>query len=329
MTNIYVLNLENGKYYVGKSQNVQKRFQQHLKGYASVWTKQYKPINIIEVVKNCSDFDEDKYVKIYMSLYGIDNVRGGSYLLPELDINTKQFLQKELWLAKNLCLRCGRNNHFVKQCYFTTNVYGENIEEPATNKTNDGYKTKMIKNMVSSFINIVNEYIPIKEPIKEFIVHNTHDADNHTIQKIHNYNGEFDDYDVKKLFECKKILKKMQNELKMNFSDMKCIYLLETEIHNEKCILCGEDYDYLYNFSKRYSVFESIISNNISKLHNDKEIQDSILRKIQIEKHTKQENILMYLEDLPLFIKNVLLKSNTITVICNQIDKEITKKYEF
>lgn len=32
-TNIYVLRLEGGRYYVGKSYNVMNRYEQHIKGY--------------------------------------------------------------------------------------------------------------------------------------------------------------------------------------------------------------------------------------------------------------------------------------------------------
>ena len=38
-TNIYILKLENNKYYVGKTDNLEQRKQQHLNGSASSWTK--------------------------------------------------------------------------------------------------------------------------------------------------------------------------------------------------------------------------------------------------------------------------------------------------
>ena len=73
-TTIYILKLRDGKYYVGKSDNVQKRFEQHLEGKGSAWTKKYSPINIEKKIPNASPFEEDRYVKEYMSKYGVDNV---------------------------------------------------------------------------------------------------------------------------------------------------------------------------------------------------------------------------------------------------------------
>ena len=43
-TNIYVLKLQGGRYYVGKSQDVIGRYKQHMDGKGSAWTKKYKPI---------------------------------------------------------------------------------------------------------------------------------------------------------------------------------------------------------------------------------------------------------------------------------------------
>jgi hypothetical protein len=126
-TNIYVLKLQKGKYYVGKTDNLEKRKQQHINGTACTWTKKYKPISVEKIIPNASDFDEDKYTKEYMSIYGIDNVRGGSYVTEELDDIQHYSLTKEIWAAKNLCTACGRNNHFVKNCYATTDVDGNSL----------------------------------------------------------------------------------------------------------------------------------------------------------------------------------------------------------
>ena len=79
MTNIYILKLEENRYYVGKSKDIDKRYIQHILDDGSSWTQKFKPIEIIKVINNCDSFEEDKQVKQLMSIYGIDNVRGGSY----------------------------------------------------------------------------------------------------------------------------------------------------------------------------------------------------------------------------------------------------------
>ena len=120
-TNIYILKLINSKYYVGKTSNIEKRFQVHLNGSGSFWTKIHKPIEIEKIIPNASPYDEDRYTKEYMGIYGINNVRGGSYVTKELDENQVALLQKEIWGAQNLCFKCG-GNHFVKDNYKESTV---------------------------------------------------------------------------------------------------------------------------------------------------------------------------------------------------------------
>ena len=126
-TNIYVLKLSKNKWYVGKSDNHLKRYQDHLNGTGSAWTKLYRPISLEKTIEG-SVFDEDKITKEYMAKYGIENVRGGSYVQIELSEFHKEALKMEIWGANNLCSQCGRSGHFVKDCYATTDTTGKKIE---------------------------------------------------------------------------------------------------------------------------------------------------------------------------------------------------------
>jgi cellular nucleic acid-binding protein len=121
-TNIYVLKLEGGRYYVGKAENVARRYQQHFAGNGSSWTKKYRPMTIVKTVANVSPFQEDMVTKEYMSKYGIDNVRGGSYCQIQLDESQIESLSREIRGASDLCTRCGRSGHYVKDCYAKTEI---------------------------------------------------------------------------------------------------------------------------------------------------------------------------------------------------------------
>lgn len=127
-TNIYIIRLKGGRYYVGKSDNVSKRYEQHLNGKGSSWTKDYPPITLEKIIENASPFEEDKITKEYMAKYGIDKVRGGSYVQKELSDFQIETLKLEIWAANNLCTQCGRSNHFAKNCYAKTDVFGNKIE---------------------------------------------------------------------------------------------------------------------------------------------------------------------------------------------------------
>jgi hypothetical protein len=116
MVYIYILQLEQGKYYIGKTSNPQFRIESHFNLNGSSWTIKYKPIKLIKLIPNCDDYDEDKYTRIYMDKYGIKNVRGGSYVKIELDTTTITHLQQMSNGTNNKCFLCSKEGHFAKDC---------------------------------------------------------------------------------------------------------------------------------------------------------------------------------------------------------------------
>jgi predicted GIY-YIG superfamily endonuclease len=141
MVTIYVLKLENDKYYVGKTHRGSDiRFQEHISGKGSEWTKLYKPISILETTEHDSAFEEDVFTKKYMMKYGIENVRGGSYTNIVLDDWQIKSLEHEFKSVTDCCFKCGKKGHFVYDCEkYNMNEYLSSFE------TNEKIDSEIIK----------------------------------------------------------------------------------------------------------------------------------------------------------------------------------------
>jgi len=171
MVFIYILQLENKKYYVGKTTNPEFRLNHHFKSYGSAWTNKYKPMHVLELIPDCDNFDEDKHTLKCMEQYGINNVRGGSFFELKLDKDNKDTIKKmingstdkcyicgenghfakdcsqdddnlleefeNLLIDKDLCFRCYRKGHYSQNCRAKRTISGEEIEEPSDEETDD------------------------------------------------------------------------------------------------------------------------------------------------------------------------------------------------
>lgn len=77
----YVLSLEEDKWYVGFSTQLNKRLAQHIQGKGANWTKVYLMTGLVEVrVGNV----EKELTLEYMQNYGWENVRGSSWCQVDL-----------------------------------------------------------------------------------------------------------------------------------------------------------------------------------------------------------------------------------------------------
>lgn len=82
---LYALKLENNKWYVGQTYNVEKRFKSHSTGRGASWTMLHRPIEIAEIreteflIQDDATALEDDMTLEYALKYGAENVRGGGY----------------------------------------------------------------------------------------------------------------------------------------------------------------------------------------------------------------------------------------------------------
>jgi len=120
--NVYVLQLSDGKFYVGRTADSESRIRQHFSGYGSAWTRLHPPLEVLEVHSNVPIAEENEITKRYMQQHGWQNVRGGAY--SQVDLRKEDLLDKhkEVLSDADRCLICGRHGHWANQCFAKTRV---------------------------------------------------------------------------------------------------------------------------------------------------------------------------------------------------------------
>lgn len=124
---VYVLELENGKYYVGHTKDVNlSRILEHGNTQKSaMWTQQHKPLRIMRMIPG-STCDEDRMTIHAMEVFGWRNVRGGKWTRTQME-NPPQELVRNGLLTNEICTRCTRYGHNVKICLWQVEPDGDVI----------------------------------------------------------------------------------------------------------------------------------------------------------------------------------------------------------
>lgn len=112
----YILKLENGKYYIGRTKRTMaERYPEHVAGKGSSWTSLHKPIEIITTIEG-SKWQEDILFFEYVEKYGVDNVRGGTYTKITLSSSELSEIERKLDSVNNRCYKCHKAGHFAGKC---------------------------------------------------------------------------------------------------------------------------------------------------------------------------------------------------------------------
>lgn len=77
---VYVLLLQEGKFYVGSTDNPYSRLWDHFRcsSNSALWVREWgPPVRVVEIARNCSPEDEHYKYAEYADKFGWMNVRGG------------------------------------------------------------------------------------------------------------------------------------------------------------------------------------------------------------------------------------------------------------
>lgn len=115
---IYILPLEGDRLYVGTTNNIARRTEEHLSGQGAAFTKKYRmvgslPIRVY-VLKN--QFMEDNVTVALMCEFGYNFVRGGSYVTNKLSAAQQRHLRLQCAHTDGRCIKCGLQGHKSSSC---------------------------------------------------------------------------------------------------------------------------------------------------------------------------------------------------------------------
>ena len=153
---VYVLVLNNGKRYVGSSENIEKRVSEHKHGRGAAYTKRHGIVGqdvVITTQDGTIESWEQNETLAQMIKYGVHNVRGFQWVTDDLSPNDANVVKTLMCGLFSLCNHCGRPGHFGADCpdpYSKAKWMVEvcSISEPKSNK--DAISELITQSSVSS-----------------------------------------------------------------------------------------------------------------------------------------------------------------------------------
>ena len=126
---IYVLELEEGHVYVGKSRDVERRVRQHSSGKGASFTKAYKPtgrrLPRLGTLSGDGDGPERDETLRWMYKLGPQRVRGWKYCTKTLTPTDLLEIEANIREMFDFCRRCGKPGHFSPGCRETVDRTGK------------------------------------------------------------------------------------------------------------------------------------------------------------------------------------------------------------
>lgn len=116
MGHVYILLLQNKKYYVGYSDKIINRIMEHFNSNGSRWTTLH-PVKKVLCVMRGTKKDEAIITRKLMKRLGVDNVRGGPWCTIEL--YEDPFSRHSRLFSDHIhdrCFNCRRTGHFASDC---------------------------------------------------------------------------------------------------------------------------------------------------------------------------------------------------------------------
>ena len=122
---VYILKDNHNRYYVGKSQNMAGRIEDHMHGNGTSFLS--GNITSVQSLTSGSANDLESWERsetlARMHRHGIKNVRGWMFTTQELSDRQLDDAFNQICEKFDFCRRCGRNSHFIQTCYAKSKAY--------------------------------------------------------------------------------------------------------------------------------------------------------------------------------------------------------------
>lgn len=122
---VYVLQWPDGRIYVGKSQDIDRRISQHA-DEQGVQPREM-PTVTQPIIGDLESWERNETLE-QMQRHGVERVRGWMYTSTELSEEQLDSIDSQIAEKYDLCRLCGQSGHFASQCGVRRNAINNEIQ---------------------------------------------------------------------------------------------------------------------------------------------------------------------------------------------------------